>query len=260
MENAERVFARMEQLGAETVREMISSGRWPANYHALAEDWLHNQDKDARDSERNDERNEEHEEAQLLLGQSAPISPDQTGIPEGSSITDAEGTLTKKKYPFLGVSLLAMGVVALSALWDTTMRHADGPSEARSSTAAVKTSRMITSPAVVEQDGRLRAPVKHPGYTEMTLRDFVLDQSRLIGRKVRVTGLYQQMEDFTLLAASDDDMNPIDLDIARLSRKERSALLDCPNRDCTFQVEGRVRMSRSGVIVRADNVQEVQKN
>ena len=256
MENAERVFARMEQLGAETVREMISSGRWPANYHALAQDWLHNQDKDARDSE----RNEEHEEGQLLPGQSAPISPEQTGIPEGSSITDAEGTLTKKKYPFLGVSLLAMGVVTLAALWDTAMRHADGPSEAKSSTAAAKTSRMITSPAVVEQGGRLRPPVKHPGYTEMTLRDFVLDQSRLIGRKVRVTGLYQQMEDFTLLAASDDDMNPIDLDIARLPRKERSALLDCPNRDCTFQVEGRVRMSRSGVIVRADNVQEVQKN
>ena len=253
MENAERVLARIEQLGAESVRDMISSGRWPANYHALAHDWLHNQDKDAQDSE----RNEEHEEAQLLLGQNAPIPPEQTGIPESNSITDAEGTLTKKKSPFLGVSLFAIGIVTLSALWDTAMRHADGSSEAMSSTAAAKTSGMITSPAVVEQDG-LRPPVKHSGYTEMTLRDFVLDQSRLIGHKVRVTGLYQQMGDFSLLAASDDDMNPIDLDIARLPRKERSALLDCPNRDCTFQVEGRVRMSRSGEIVRADNVQEVQ--
>lgn len=256
MENAERVFARMEQLGADTVREMISSGRWPSNYHALAQKWLRTQDKDAHDSE----RNEEHEEVQSVLGQSAPISPEQTGIPERSSIADAEGTLTKKKYPFLGVSLLAVGVVALAALWDAAMRHADGPSKAKASTAAAKTAGMITSPTVFEQDGRLRAPVKHPGYTEMTLRDFVLDQSKLIGHKVRVTGLYQQMEDFTLLAASDDDMNPIDLDIARLPRKERSALLDCPNRDCTFQVEGRVTMSRSGVIVRADNVQQVQKN
>jgi hypothetical protein len=256
MENAERVLVRIEQLGEESVREMISSGRWPANYHALARDWLHNQDKDAQDCE----RNEEHGEAQLLLGQSAPIPPEQTGIPESNAIPDAEDTLTKKKSPLLGVSLLAMSIVALSVLWDTAMRPADSSSEAKASTAAAKTSRMITSPAIVEQDGRLRAPVKHPGYTEMTLRDFVLDRSRLIGRKVRVTGLYQQMGDFTLLAASDDDMNPIDLDIIRLPRKERSALLDCPSRDCKFQVEGRVRMSRSGVIVRADDVQEVQEN
>ena len=94
----------------------------------------------------------------------------------------------------------------------------------------------------------------------MSLRDFMLDEGRLIGRKVRVTGLYQQMEDIALLAASGDDMNPIDLDVTGLPRKERSALLDCPNRDCMFQVEGRVRKSRSGVIVRADDVQEVQEN
>ena len=93
-----------------------------------------------------------------------------------------------------------------------------------------------------------------------TLRDFVLDERRLIGRKVRITGLYQQMEDFTLLASSDDDMNTVDLDITRLPRKERSALLDCPNRDCMFQVEGCVRMSRSGVVIRADDVQEVRDN
>jgi uncharacterized protein len=36
----EDVFAKMEQLGAETVREMISSGHWPANYRALATSWL----------------------------------------------------------------------------------------------------------------------------------------------------------------------------------------------------------------------------
>lgn len=34
------VLARMEQLGVETVREMISSGHWPANYRALATSWL----------------------------------------------------------------------------------------------------------------------------------------------------------------------------------------------------------------------------
>jgi uncharacterized protein len=36
----EDVFAKFEQLGVETVREMISTGHWPANYLALATSWL----------------------------------------------------------------------------------------------------------------------------------------------------------------------------------------------------------------------------
>ena len=151
-------------------------------------------------------------------------------------------------------------VVALAPVWIAPTLHRDGPHEAKPLTAIAKTTRAPTKPPAVEQGERLAAPVKHPGYREMALRDFVLDESRLIGRKVRVTGLYQQMGDFTLLAASGDDMNPVDLDIARLPRKERSALLDCPNRDCTFQVEGSVRMSRSGMVVRADDAQKVQDN
>ena len=51
MGKADLAFARMEQLGAETVREIISSGRWPANYYALAQEWL--RDKDDEDRELN---------------------------------------------------------------------------------------------------------------------------------------------------------------------------------------------------------------
>src|SRR5215510_8693946 len=98
MENTERVLARMENLGAETVREMISSGRWPANYRALAREWLRSKDA---------ERHEAHQEAQL--GQSSPISPEQTDTPEDSSLMAATDASTKNGAgKFWGVSLLAM--------------------------------------------------------------------------------------------------------------------------------------------------------
>ena len=57
-EKAEHVLANMEQLGAKTVRDMVSSGRWPANYHALAKEWLHQKDMEEAD------REEEHNEVQ----------------------------------------------------------------------------------------------------------------------------------------------------------------------------------------------------
>lgn len=234
----ERVLARMEQLGAQTVRDMISSGQWPADYHALAQEWLRTKDTGTD------------------LGEAG--SPQQAGAPEISSVTAVLDSVTRnrpRKHPFLDVSLLAMAFVGLAALWVAAMLHAGR--QAKSPTIA-KSAPAI--PAAAEQDERLPPPVKHPGYTEITLRDFVLDKGTLVGRKVRVTGLYQQMEGITLLAASGDDMNPIDLDIARLPREERSALLGCPNRDCVFQVEGRVRKSPSGVIVRADDVQKVREN
>jgi hypothetical protein len=193
-----------------------------------------------------------------------PISPARTDIPESGSLTAAATALIRdgaQTYLFLGVSLFAMAFVALAAfLGSAAPQVADSAPKARASAANAETVHVITRPANVEQDEQLPPPVKHSGYREMSLRDFMLDEGRLIGRKIRVTGLYQQMEDIALLAASGDDMNPIDLDITRLSRKERSVLLDCPNRDCRFQVEGRVRKNRSGVIVRADDVQEVQEN
>ncbi|HEY1876873.1 MAG TPA: hypothetical protein VGG66_05360, partial [Rhizomicrobium sp.] len=57
-ENAEHVLANIEQLGVKIVREMIWSGRWPANYDALAREWLHQKDVEER------ERKEAHSEAQ----------------------------------------------------------------------------------------------------------------------------------------------------------------------------------------------------
>lgn len=253
MENAERVLARMEQLGAETVRDMISSGRWPANYRALALEWLRGLDNDA-------EGEDAHREAPPEQDQHR----EQTAAPEEIPLTETADASTRNgAWKFWGVSLLAMIFIAPLALWGASMRHADrplqAPAQAKSSTAIAKIARVVARPAPVEADEHLPPAVKHPGYTDMTLRDLILDQGKLVGHKVRVTGLYQQMEDITLLAASGDDMNPIDLDIAGLPRKERSALLDCPNRDCRFQVEGKVRMNRSGVIVRADDVQEIQE-
>jgi hypothetical protein len=191
-----------------------------------------------------------------------PISPAGTAIPQTGSLAAAASAMIKtgaQKYVLFVVTLFAMGFVVLAAFLGAGMppvRHT--VSEAK--IAAASTQLVNIRPALLKQGEQLRPPVKHHGYQEMSLRDFVLDEKRLIGRKVRVTGLYQQMEDITLLAASGEDMNPIDLDVTKLTRKERSALLDCPNRDCVFQVEGRVRMSRSGVIVRADNVLEVREN
>jgi hypothetical protein len=69
-EKAERVLTNMEQLGAETVRDMISSGRWPANYNFLAREWLRH--KDVEESGRKDdveerERKNPDSESQMLL-------------------------------------------------------------------------------------------------------------------------------------------------------------------------------------------------
>jgi hypothetical protein len=61
-EKADHVLANMEQLGAQTVRELISSGRWPANYSALAKEWLHQKDMEEGD------RKEAHSEAPTLGG------------------------------------------------------------------------------------------------------------------------------------------------------------------------------------------------
>ena len=57
-EKSDHVLANMEQLGAQTVRDLISSGRWPANYDALAKEWLHQ--RDMEDSDRKEGHNQAH--------------------------------------------------------------------------------------------------------------------------------------------------------------------------------------------------------
>jgi hypothetical protein len=61
IEKDEHVLAHMEQLGAPAVRDMVSSGRWPANYQALAQEWLAKKDTEGR------EREEADKEAQLFF-------------------------------------------------------------------------------------------------------------------------------------------------------------------------------------------------
>lgn len=63
IQNAEDVRARMDRLGVQTVREMVSSGRWPANYHALATTWLDQKDKEER------ERTETHRAEAVVVAQ-----------------------------------------------------------------------------------------------------------------------------------------------------------------------------------------------
>ena len=60
-EKAEHVLANMEQLGAQTVRDMVSSGRWPANYQALAKEWLHQKETEER------EQDDANRDAQMFL-------------------------------------------------------------------------------------------------------------------------------------------------------------------------------------------------
>jgi hypothetical protein len=60
-EKADHVLANMELLGAQTVRDMISSGRWPANYDALAKEWLRQKDVEEREHKNADG------ESQMLL-------------------------------------------------------------------------------------------------------------------------------------------------------------------------------------------------
>ena len=71
------MLANMEQLGAEAVRELISSGLWPANYDALAKEWLRQKDMEeggrkaangeARTRSDTKERSDQDGEAQMLL-------------------------------------------------------------------------------------------------------------------------------------------------------------------------------------------------
>lgn len=60
-EKAEHVLANMEQLGAQTVRDMVLSGRWPANYRALAKEWLHQKDTEEH------EQDDAQRDAQMFL-------------------------------------------------------------------------------------------------------------------------------------------------------------------------------------------------
>ena len=62
-ERADDVLAHMEQLGAQTVRDMIASGRWPANYSALAKAWLHQKDAEEQD------RKDAHKAETVLVAQ-----------------------------------------------------------------------------------------------------------------------------------------------------------------------------------------------
>ena len=77
-QKADHVLANMEQLGAQTVRDLISSGRWPANYNTLARKWLYQKDMEDGDCQAHSdaqtykdtektEREEADCESQILL-------------------------------------------------------------------------------------------------------------------------------------------------------------------------------------------------
>jgi hypothetical protein len=77
-ENAEHVLANIEKLGVQNVRNMVWSGRWPANYDALAKEWLRQKDAEER------ERKEAHGEAQIQKDTKKPEREDADGEPKMS--------------------------------------------------------------------------------------------------------------------------------------------------------------------------------
>lgn len=99
-------------------------------------------------------------------------------------------------------------------------------------------------------------PTKDPNYRDISLDDLKLDKERLIGKKIRVSGLYQLMGDESLLAGDPGDMSPLWLDVHKVPREERKAMLDCPDRQCTFEIEGTVRRGLFGVMIVADHAEK----
>ena len=69
-ESAEHMLADIEQLGVQNVRDMVRSGRWPANYDALAKDRLCQKDVEEL------ERKEAHGEAQIQQDTKEPERKD----------------------------------------------------------------------------------------------------------------------------------------------------------------------------------------
>lgn len=100
-----------------------------------------------------------------------------------------------------------------------------------------------------ETSGQVAAPAKDPSYQDIDLTDLKLDKETLVGRRVRVSGLYQQMGDQGIIASELGDMTPIWLDISNVPRDQRKDLLDCPNRQCTFTFEGVVTRFPLGIEV-----------
>ncbi len=99
-EKSDHVLANMEQLGAETVRDLISSGRWPANYDALAREWLHQKDLEEGNRKeapgeaqtRSDTKERQHKdadgEAQMPLAQrSNEVAYSAREAAEGANVT-----------------------------------------------------------------------------------------------------------------------------------------------------------------------------
>ena len=186
------------------------------------------------------------------------LGRDISGSGSMSATVVSKRGIFKKLAIFVAIAIV--GFLGLAAFLGSRLPHPYAvPDRARHAGSSQRDTHTL-SPGVEVASSSAPPVIKHGGYKPMALADFILDRNSLVGRKVRLTGLYQQMEDVTILAAAQDDMNPVDLDISRLPRTERSELLDCPDRDCTFQVEGTVRRRPDGIRVVADHVQEVSEN
>jgi hypothetical protein len=125
---------RMEQLGPETVPEIISSGRWPADHRALAQVRLRNTDKEPQEGE--------HNEGQVLPELKPPSSAKQAGTAEGSRRTAAAGALAtsgprkiRLEFALWFASLLALFFVVIAAVCDIATRDAGSPIPVQTSTA-----------------------------------------------------------------------------------------------------------------------------
>ena len=103
-EKSDHVLANMEQLGAQTVRELISSGLWPANYNALAKEWLCQKNGEER------ERKEAHGNAQTQRDAKEP-----EGIAADSKSQDPVARAPDELVPSAREAVLDAGRLAEDA-------------------------------------------------------------------------------------------------------------------------------------------------
>lgn len=100
-------------------------------------------------------------------------------------------------------------------------------------------------------DKAVAAPVIQP--EKMTLVDFKTDKSSLRGRTVEVSGIIMNLGDNLLIAAELGDMNPVWVDVSKVSREQRRAVNQC-NPSCKATVHGKVGSVMMEVGIIADRV------
>jgi hypothetical protein len=130
---------------------------------------------------------------------------------------------------------------------------------------AIIAAQFESSPTTVtpqgEQAATLAAPTadagpKSPSYQDMALIDFKLDRRKLLGQKIRLTGVFSVMgsDEMGSLSEKAFDTTPVLVSTKDLSREERKMLLQCQSIECKYEIEGSVVEVLSDVGIEADHM------